>query len=104
MSSTEIYTLSLHDALPICAGGGAFGRPMGGGPFKLGGETSSRRYNLTFSVNARNVLNRVNLATPIGHLNSPLFGESNSLAGGPFASAAANRKLELQAAFSFSPP
>ena len=83
------------------AGGGAFGRPMGGGPFKLGGETSSRRYNLTFSVNARNVLNRVNLATPIGHLNSPLFGESNSLAGGPFASAAANRKLELQAAFSF---
>jgi carboxypeptidase family protein len=79
--------------------GGGFGRPMGG-PFMLGAATS-RRYNLTFSVNARNVLNRVNLATPIGNLNSPLFGESNALAGGPFSSAAANRKLELQAAFSF---
>ncbi|PYY09677.1 MAG: hypothetical protein DMG69_09225 [Acidobacteria bacterium] len=80
-------------------GGGGFGRPMGG-PFMLGAATS-HRYNLTFSVNARNVLNRVNLATPIGNLNSPLFGESNALAGGPFSSASANRKLELQAAFSF---
>jgi hypothetical protein len=62
---------------------------------------TSRRYNLTFSVNARNVLNRVNLATPIGNLTSPLFGESNALAGGPFSTPAANRKIELQAAFSF---
>src|SRR5437016_12023728 len=71
-----------------------------GWTFMLGAATS-HRYNLTFSVNARNVLNRVNLATPIGNLNSPLFGESNALAGGPFSSASANRKLELQAAFSF---
>jgi hypothetical protein len=82
-------------------GGGGFGHPMGGGAIRLGGESTPHRYNLTFSVNARNVLNRVNLATPIGNLNSPLFGESNALAGGPFGSAAANRKLELQAAFSF---
>jgi hypothetical protein len=82
--------------------GGGFGGPLGG-PFRLGGETTSRRYNLTFSVNARNVLNRVNLATPIGNLTSPLFGQSNALAGGfgPFSSAAYNRRLELQASFSF---
>jgi hypothetical protein len=65
------------------------------------GAATAHRYNLTFSVNARNVLNRVNLATPIGNLNSPLFGQSNALAGGPFSSAAADRKIELQAIFSF---
>jgi carboxypeptidase family protein len=82
-------------------GGGRFGGPIGG-PFTLGAATS-RRYNLTFSLNARNVLNRVNLATPIGNLTSPLFGQSNALAGGfgPFSSAAYNRRLELQASFSF---
>ena len=80
-------------------GGGGFGRG-GGGPFG-GGGASSRRYGLTFSVNARNVLNRVNLATPVGNLSSPLFGESNALAGGPFSSSASNRRIELQASFSF---
>lgn len=82
-------------------GGGGFGR--GGGGFLMNTATS-RRYNLTFSVNARNVLNRVNLATPVGNLSSPLFGESNGLAGGPFsgsATSAANRKIELQVSFSF---
>jgi hypothetical protein len=79
-------------------GGGGFGRGGGGG-FDQG--ASSRRYSLTFSVNARNVLNRVNLATPVGNLSSPLFGQSNGLAGGPFSSAASNRRIELQASFSF---
>lgn len=78
--------------------GGGFGRGGGGG-FNLGG--SNRRYSLTFSVNARNVLNRVNLATPVGNLSSPLFGQSNALAGGPFSSSASNRRIELQASFSF---
>ncbi|MFZ0797522.1 MAG: carboxypeptidase regulatory-like domain-containing protein [Terriglobales bacterium] len=81
-------------------GGGGFGRAGGGNPFNLG-PASSRRYNLTFSVNARNVLNKVNAGTPIGVLTSPNFGQSVSLAGGPFSSAAANRKIELQASFSF---
>ncbi len=80
-------------------GGGGFGRG-GGGPFG-GGATSNRRYSLTFSVNARNLLNRVNLATPVGNLSSPLFGQSNALAGGPFSSSASNRRIELQASFSF---
>jgi len=82
-------------------GGGGLGRPGGGGgPFNLG-PGSNRRYNLTFSVNARNVLNRVNPAVPIGVLISPDFGKSVALAGGPFSSPAANRKIELQALFSF---
>jgi hypothetical protein len=67
----------------------------------FGPGSTNRRYNLTFSVNARNVLNRVNLSSPIGNLSSPFFGQSISLAGGPFSSASANRKLELQASFSF---
>ena len=66
-----------------------------------GGAATNRRYNLTLSVNARNVLNNVNPGTPIGVITSPDFGRSVSLAGGAFSSAAANRKIELQAAFSF---
>jgi hypothetical protein len=81
-------------------GGGGFGRGPGGG-FGGMGPATSRRYSLTFSVNARNILNRVNAATPIGTLSSPNFGQSVALAGGPFSSAAANRKIELQAMFSF---
>jgi hypothetical protein len=82
-------------------GGGGFGRGPGGGGGFGGGPATNRRYNLTFSVNARNVLNKVNAAPPIGVLSSPNFGQSIALAGGPFSSAAANRKIELQATFSF---
>jgi hypothetical protein len=78
-------------------GGGGFGRGGGFG----GGPPTTRRYNLTFSVNARNILNKVNAATPVGVLSSPNFGQSIALAGGAFSSAAANRKIELQAQFSF---
>jgi hypothetical protein len=80
-------------------GGGGLGRGPGGG--FGGGPASTRRYSLTFSVNARNVLNKVNAATPIGTLTSTHFGQSTNLAGGPFSSQAANRKIELQAMFSF---
>jgi hypothetical protein len=79
-------------------GGGGFGR---GGPGGGMGAATNRRYSVTFSVNARNVLNRVNAAPPVGVLSSPDFGKSIALAGGPFSSAAANRKIELQAMFSF---
>ena len=77
-----------------------FGRGPGG---LFGAASSTRRYNLTFSVNARNVFNRVNAGTPIGVWipDSPTFGKSISLAGGPFSTGAANRKIELQAMFSF---
>ena len=84
-------------------GGGLGGRGLGGqggGPFIFGGETN-RKYNLTFSVSARNLLNNVNYAPPIGTLGSPLFGTSNALAGAPFSSGSASRRIDLQMLFSF---
>jgi Carboxypeptidase regulatory-like domain len=84
-------------------GGGLGGRGLGGGsgsPFNFGNETT-HRYNLTFSVSARNLLNNVNYAPPIGNLDSPIFGTSNALAGPPFSSGSANRRIDLQMLFSF---
>lgn len=85
-------------------GGGLGGRGLsgGGGPNPFGGGPPvNRRYSLTFSANARNAFNRVNLATPIGTLDSPLFGKSIALAGGPFSSSSANRRIDMQVVFSF---
>jgi len=86
-------------------GGGLGGRGLSGsggpgGPFSSA-AASNRRYNLTFSVAARNVFNRVNLAPPVGNLASPLFGESNALAGGPYSFGSATRRIDLQVVFSF---
>ena len=80
--------------------GGPFGGFGGGGRGDFGG-VSDRRYSLTFSVAARNIFNNVNLAPPIGSLDSPLFGESNALAGGPFSTTSANRRVDLQVMFTF---
>ena len=95
-------------------GGGTFGRGpgMGGGRGGAGGGggargggfdagATNRRYGLTFGVSVRNVFNNVNLATPIGNLSSPLFGESNGLSPGPYSSSTANRRIDLQVTFSF---
>lgn len=88
-------------------GGGTFGRVShgGGGDHRgggmFGGGPSNFRYNLTFSVNARNIFNKVNASNPIGNLSSPLFGESNGLVGGPFSSSTANRLIYLQCLFNF---
>jgi hypothetical protein len=87
-------------------GGGLGGRGLSGsgggpgGPFAAAANTN-RRYNMTFSVSGRNVLNRVNLATPVGNLDSPLFGQSNALAGGPYSFGSATRRIDLQVLFSF---
>jgi hypothetical protein len=67
----------------------------------MDGGANNSRYNLTFSVSARNVFNNVNLATPIGNLSSPLFGLANGLAGGPYSSSSANRRIDLQVSLSF---
>ena len=77
------------------------GGPGGMGGMFGGGAPSNYRYNLTFSVNARNVFNNVNVGTPIGNLSSPLFGEANSLAGQPYSSSTANRRIDLQLQFTF---
>ena len=84
-------------------GGGGLG-PGGlsgsGGPPRLD-QAATRRYSLNFTAMARNVLNNVNLSQPVGVLQSPLFGKSNSLSGGFFSSAASNRSIDLQVSFNF---
>jgi hypothetical protein len=65
------------------------------------GISTDRRYDLTLGLSALNVLNHVNLALPIGNISSPLFGESNALAGEPYSSSAANRTIHLQATLRF---
>jgi len=74
-----------------------------GGMFGGGGSDTGKRYNLTFSVNARNLLNHVNPGPINGNVTSPLFGESNSLAGGfgAFSQNGNNRRLEFQVRFAF---
>ena len=81
-------------------GGGGFGGPGGFGP---GGGSSSHRYNLTMSIQARNLLNHVNPGPINGILTSPLFGTSNTLAGGvgAFSESGNNRRVELEARFTF---
>jgi hypothetical protein len=95
-------------------GGGGYGRGLAGrglsgvgsGGF-FGPANTNTRYSLTFSVNARNVFNSVNLAPPTGVIGSPWFDpskgiwRSTALAGGFFSSAAANRRIDLQASFNF---
>lgn len=70
-----------------------------------GGGGAGKRYTLTASINARNVLNHVNLGTPVGDLSSPVFGQSISTGGGfgpgGGGGAAGNRKLELMLRFTF---
>jgi hypothetical protein len=81
--------------------GGLSGSGGRGGFFRPGGGTN-RRYQLTFAVMAHNVFNIVNLGTPVGTLTSPLFGKSNSLAGGFFGTGqGANRSVNLMVRFSF---
>jgi len=87
-------------------GGGMGGRGMaggGGGGFFGPGNTGTKRYNLTFSVYARNLLNNVNLGSPIGVVGSRLFDQSDSLGGvfGGGGSQAANRRIDFQMVFSF---
>jgi hypothetical protein len=93
-------------------GGGHWGGPPGlnggglsgsrGGPGRLD-QSTSRRYNMTFSVWASNVLNHENLGVPNGALSAQqFFGKSQALAGNFFSSpSAGNRNVNLQVQFSF---
>lgn len=84
--------------------GGVSGPGGGPGPGGLSGSSGPprldqvvpRKYSLTFSAMSHNVLNHVNLAAPVGVLDSQLFGKSTALAGGFFNSAASNRSIDLQ--------
>lgn len=94
-------------------GGGGRGGPGGG----FGNQSTGRKYNLSFSVQALNLFNNINYGTPIGTVNAPVqdqdgtltlippdqdpFGHSTSLQGGIFSSGSAPRRIFLQAVFSF---
>jgi Carboxypeptidase regulatory-like domain/TonB dependent receptor len=86
-------------------GGGPPGGPGGGGPPPgLFGSSSPKRYNLTLSIMAMNVLNHPNFASPNGDLSSPFFGQSLSLQGGfgPDGSPSTyDRKISLQLRLAF---
>ena len=81
-------------------GRGLSGSGGGMGGF-FGGSSTNRAYNLTLSIMARNLLNSVNPGPPVGSLSSPFFGQSIAIAGGPFSSSVANRRVDLQVMFSF---
>ena len=108
------------------AGGGADGakRPVGGpgGPMIAGGgggvkavgpqgggaaPPSEKRYNLNVSISFQNLLNHVNLGTPVGNLSSPSFGESTNLGGsfggfgGGGSTGAGNRRIYAQVRLNF---
>jgi hypothetical protein len=86
-------------------GPGLGGRGLSGGGGGMGGifggASTNRTYNLTFSIMGRNLLNSLNPGPPVGNLSSPFFGQSIAIAGGPFSSASANRRVDLQVMFSF---
>jgi hypothetical protein len=95
---------------PPGGGRGGFGGPGGGGPVVVGGPPggggSTGRYQLTLSVEARNLLNMVNPGTPVGILTAPNFGQAQGLAGGfggggGGGSQSANRRIQIQLRFSF---
>jgi hypothetical protein len=87
---------------PAAAGGAG---PQGGGA----GPAGEKRYNLNVSINFQNILNHVNLATPVGNLASPSFGESLGLGGafggfggpGGGSSGAGNRRIYAQVRLNF---
>jgi hypothetical protein len=83
--------------------GSVSGRGLSGGQAQPKLDASvSRRYSLTLIGGALNVFNIVNLGTPNGTLASPLFGKTQSLAGGPFGSPTpGNRAVFVQAIFTF---
>jgi uncharacterized membrane protein len=76
----------------------------------FGGNDVRKPYNLNLSINFNNLFNTVNLGTPVGNIASGRFGQSTSIAGGfggfgpgggGGGGGAANRRIELQARFSW---
>jgi hypothetical protein len=100
-------------------GGGGGGGMFGGGGGRGGMSNTGHKYSLTFSAQALNLFNDINLGSPSGTVSPtwvPLpgsttaetgpgsrFGVSTSLARGNFASpsSSAARRIFFQAAFTF---
>ena len=64
---------------------------------------TGRKYSLTFSAQALNLFNDINLGTPVGNVTATSFGHSTSLAPGMFSSpgSTASRRVFFIAAFQF---
>jgi hypothetical protein len=108
VSKTFGFGPAIEGASGRGGGGGMSGGTFGRGPGRGGGGgrgmdagATNRRYALTLGVIGRNIFNNVNVLPPIGNLGSPLFGESNGLAGRPYSDSTSNRRLDLQATFTF---
>ena len=98
---------------PMLAGGGGGAGVAAAGPRPQGPQgggaaaPSEKRFNLNVSINFQNILNRVNLGTPVGNLSSPSFGESVGLAGtfggfgGGGSTGAGNRRIYAQVRLNF---
>ena len=73
------------------------GEGLAGKAGKAGGARGERnasyRYNLTFSISAHNLFNRVNYGNYVGTLTSPYFGRANSARGA--------RRVEFQLNWNF---
>jgi hypothetical protein len=88
-------------------GGGLVPAAVSGGGLRnvIGTPATSRRYNLTFGMSIRNLLNHNNPGPIIGNITSPLFGLANQIAGAQngegFYETANNRRLEMQIRFAF---
>ena len=92
-------------------GGGGGGRGGGGGGFgggfggfgQVGG--GGHKYTLGVTLQATNIFNHVNLANPIGALNSGFFGESlNSVSTGQGlggGGVTGNRRIQLTLRFTY---
>ena len=66
-------------------------------------SNTGRKYSLTFSVQALNLFNNINLGTPVGNVTAKSFDQSTSLAPGMFSSpgSTASRRVYVMAAFTF---
>lgn len=101
-------------------GGAVVKGPEGSGPQMMGmrpggGSAGPMKYSLTLSINFQNLLNHVNLGTPVGNLSSPNFGQSLGTGGmfgfiggpggggfgGGGGGGAGNRRVTLSARFTF---
>ena len=72
--------------------------PGGGPPAGMFGAQSGKKYNLTLSLSAWNMLNHANYSPPSGDLSSTFFGQYRTLAGmGPLGTPSTyNRRVMIQ--------
>jgi hypothetical protein len=92
-------------------GGGGRGGPRGGfgggrgGGFGTVGGGASHRYNVGLTVAVTDIFNHVNLANPVGSLNSPFFGQSlNAISTGQGLGAGGvtgTRRIQLSLRFTY---